>query len=188
MVTSAKRKQKHTIYILSGAAKRVKFLRFLFPQFGCKYRSGYKSGYGRWAKSLEIVWFQGFLLVGEGGFEPPKSLTADLQSVPFGHSGIPPYSLCCAAERLELVDGLEPPTCWLQRVEKFWKYRFLDVFDRFRWNWNTLSPPCFHCFRPLVSSCGSRCGSAALTSPPCKDISEDGLSRKRDPCLCWNSA
>ena len=35
------------------------------------------------------------ILVGEGGFEPPKSLTADLQSVPFGHSGIPPYSLCC---------------------------------------------------------------------------------------------
>ena len=50
-------------------------------------------------------------LVGEGGFEPPKSLTTDLQSAPFGHSGIPPYSLCCAAERLELVDGLEPPTC-----------------------------------------------------------------------------
>ena len=37
----------------------------------------------------------GSALVGEGGFEPPKSLTADLQSVPFGHSGIPPYSLCC---------------------------------------------------------------------------------------------
>ena len=37
-------------------------------------------------------------LVGEGGFEPPKSLTTDLQSAPFGHSGIPPYSLCCAAE------------------------------------------------------------------------------------------
>ena len=32
-------------------------------------------------------------LVGEGGFEPPKSLTTDLQSAPFGHSGIPPYSL-----------------------------------------------------------------------------------------------
>ena len=29
-------------------------------------------------------------LVGEGGFEPPKSLTTDLQSAPFGHSGIPP--------------------------------------------------------------------------------------------------
>ena len=31
------------------------------------------------------------VLVGEGGFEPPKALPADLQSVPFGHSGIPPY-------------------------------------------------------------------------------------------------
>ena len=50
------------------------------------------------------------LLVGEGGFEPPKSLTTDLQSAPFGHSGIPPYSVA-AAEVLELVDGLEPPTC-----------------------------------------------------------------------------
>ena len=32
-----------------------------------------------------------FFLVGEGGFEPPKSLTTDLQSVPFGHSGTLPY-------------------------------------------------------------------------------------------------
>ena len=45
-------------------------------------------------------------MVGEGGFEPPKSLTTDLQSAPFGHSGILPYSL-----EMELVDGLEPPTC-----------------------------------------------------------------------------
>ena len=30
-------------------------------------------------------------LVGEGGFEPPKSVTTDLQSAPFGHSGILPY-------------------------------------------------------------------------------------------------
>ena len=30
-------------------------------------------------------------LVGDGGFEPPKALPADLQSVPFGHSGNPPY-------------------------------------------------------------------------------------------------
>ena len=28
--------------------------------------------------------------MGEGGFEPPKAVPADLQSVPFGHSGIPP--------------------------------------------------------------------------------------------------
>ena len=33
------------------------------------------------------------IMVGEGGFEPPKSLTTDLQSAPFGHSGIPPYSI-----------------------------------------------------------------------------------------------
>ena len=33
-----------------------------------------------------------FFLVEEGGFEPPKSLTADLQSAPFGHSGtLPSY-------------------------------------------------------------------------------------------------
>ena len=29
--------------------------------------------------------------MGEGGFEPPKAVPADLQSVPFGHSGIRPY-------------------------------------------------------------------------------------------------
>ena len=29
--------------------------------------------------------------MGRGGFEPPKQFAADLQSVPFGHSGIYPY-------------------------------------------------------------------------------------------------
>ena len=29
-----------------------------------------------------------------GGFEPPKQFAADLQSVPFGHSGIHPYGIC----------------------------------------------------------------------------------------------
>ena len=28
-----------------------------------------------------------------GGFEPPKQFAADLQSVPFGHSGIHPYEV-----------------------------------------------------------------------------------------------
>ena len=28
-----------------------------------------------------------------GGFEPPKQFAADLQSVPFGHSGIHPYTV-----------------------------------------------------------------------------------------------
>ncbi len=31
------------------------------------------------------------VMVGRGGFEPPKSLTADLQSAPFGHSGTYPH-------------------------------------------------------------------------------------------------
>ncbi len=29
-------------------------------------------------------------MVGGGGFEPPKAMPTDLQSVPFGHSGIHP--------------------------------------------------------------------------------------------------
>ena len=32
-------------------------------------------------------------VVGEDGFEPSKRNAADLQSVPFGHSGTPPYEL-----------------------------------------------------------------------------------------------
>ena len=40
-------------------------------------------------KKSERITF-GFL-VGEGGFEPPKLSAADLQSVPFGHSGTLPY-------------------------------------------------------------------------------------------------
>ena len=31
--------------------------------------------------------------MGGGGFEPPKQVAADLQSVPFGHSGIHPFVL-----------------------------------------------------------------------------------------------
>ena len=42
-----------------------------------------------------------FILVGRGGFEPPKSKTSDLQSDPFGRSGICPYIdvalFCCGA-------------------------------------------------------------------------------------------
>ena len=34
---------------------------------------------------------QCFFVVGRGGFEPPKSLTSDLQSDPFGRSGIFPF-------------------------------------------------------------------------------------------------
>ena len=48
-------------------------------------------------------------LVEEDGFEPSKAKPADLQSVPFGHLGTPPYEL--VKVKLELVDGFEPPTC-----------------------------------------------------------------------------
>lgn len=34
-----------------------------------------------------------FFVVERGGFEPPKSLTTDLQSAPFGHSGTHPYEI-----------------------------------------------------------------------------------------------
>ena len=54
-------------------------------------------------------------MVGEGGFEPPKSVTTDLQSAPFGRSGTLPFIKPADENRLvffkELVDGLEPPTC-----------------------------------------------------------------------------
>ena len=48
----------------------------------------------RAARRIELkkdLHLQVLFLVGEGGFGPPKSLTTDLQSAPFGHSGIPPY-------------------------------------------------------------------------------------------------
>ena len=62
---------------------------------------------------------QRLYLVGAGGFEPPKSSTTDLQSAPFGHSGTLPYwsrqkvshDAECCWRGVELVDGLEPPTC-----------------------------------------------------------------------------
>ena len=34
------------------------------------------------------------MVVGEG-FEPSKAVPADLQSAPFGHSGIPPRDAAC---------------------------------------------------------------------------------------------
>ena len=37
----------------------------------------------------------GLFLVGEDGFEPSKRNAADLQSVPFGHSGTPPDMQFC---------------------------------------------------------------------------------------------
>ena len=44
------------------------------------------------------------ILVEGDGFEPSKAQLTDLQSAPFGHSGIPP-------KKMELAKGIEPPTC-----------------------------------------------------------------------------
>ena len=44
--------------------------------------------------------------MGDGGFEPPKALPADLQSVPFGHSGNPPYMKFGAGGRIRTPDLL----------------------------------------------------------------------------------
>ena len=57
---------------------------------------GYKTRHFQ-SKQRKSSIFLDAALVGEGGFEPPKALPADLQSVPFGHSGIPPYSVALGA-------------------------------------------------------------------------------------------
>ena len=49
-----------------------------------------------------------FCLVGEGGFGPPKSVTTDLQSAPFGRSGIPPYSVAVGKSRWSWWTDLNP--------------------------------------------------------------------------------
>ncbi len=51
------------------------------------------------------------LVVGAGGFGPPKRNATDLQSAPFGHSGMRPFVLSRKLRELELVNGLEPLTC-----------------------------------------------------------------------------
>ena len=40
--------------------------------------------------------------MGRGGFEPPKQFAADLQSVPFGHSGTYPFIKLCPAQSIKL--------------------------------------------------------------------------------------
>ena len=51
-------------------------------------------------------------MVGEDGFGPSKLKATDLQSAPFGHSGTLPKKVrLILFNRMELVDGFEPPTC-----------------------------------------------------------------------------
>ena len=64
------------------------------------------------------------ILVEGDGFEPSKAQLTDLQSAPFGHSGIPRHLSCIEHYTtdsdivqthfysfLELAEGIEPPTC-----------------------------------------------------------------------------
>ncbi len=48
-------------------------------------------------------------LVDGGGFEPPKSVTADLQSAPFGRSGTHPRKETNMRFSMVGVKGFEPP-------------------------------------------------------------------------------
>ena len=47
-------------------------------------------------------------MVGGDGFEPSKSVTADLQSAPFGHSGTRPYMKFIPRVRRETIGRKEP--------------------------------------------------------------------------------
>ena len=49
-----------------------------------------KTGYVILAQKFATPNGVGLFVVGEDGFEPSKRNAADLQSVPFGHSGTPP--------------------------------------------------------------------------------------------------
>ena len=49
--------------------------------------------------------------MGESGFEPLKALPADLQSVPFGHSGTLPLIEFALIKGQKPMIGLEPITC-----------------------------------------------------------------------------
>ena len=55
-------------------------------------------------KSEDLSVF-GLFVVGEDGFEPSKRNAADLQSVPFGHSGTPPCSVvnCLLKQNLVII-------------------------------------------------------------------------------------
>ena len=67
-------------------------------------------------------------VVGKGGFEPPKSETTDLQSAPFGHSGISPYSSSALRFRRTL-DYYTPSGAKSQEV--FANFRFSAQKSRY---------------------------------------------------------
>ena len=61
-----------------------------------------------------------------GGFEPPKQFAADLQSVPFGHSGIHPYDILISqADDRTRTDNLlitNQLLCQLSHIGNFYRH------------------------------------------------------------------
>ena len=65
-------------------------------------------------------------MVGRDGFEPSKSVTADLQSAPFGHSGTYPYEVGAGEGNRtpnllitnQLLCQLSYASSWSQRYEQ----------------------------------------------------------------------
>ena len=70
---------------------------------GCCVPRSHGVPYGNKEKNPKVETF-GFL-VGEAGFGPAKSVTTDLQSAPFGRSGIPPLEYG-AGERSRTINLL----------------------------------------------------------------------------------
>ena len=81
----------HTIVIY--AILNVKKMNRFYHIFEQKRRKGRKSHSVSKENKIKILHVSAGFLVGAGGFGPPKSLTTDLQSAPFGHSGTLPYSV-----------------------------------------------------------------------------------------------
>ena len=74
------------ILALLGARTTFRSIFFRVPRF---LRRTPRPTYSHQAK--KHCFCSAFRLVGDGGFGPPKSVTTDLQSAPFGRSGNPPY-------------------------------------------------------------------------------------------------
>ena len=75
---------------------------------------------------------------------------------------------------LELVVWLEHMTCWLRSVSGCSVWPFSGLLEPFCLVYCVRLPHLFRCFHPLVSLCGSRCGSSRHL---CVKETTDGLRR-----------
>ena len=74
-----------------------------------------------------------------GGFEPPKQFAADLQSVPFGHSGIHPYGvLVHEADDRTRTDNLlitNQLLCQLSHIGNIILQLYTSIAHAATWKW-----------------------------------------------------